>query len=140
MIRGILRTARAHVDTRIELTAPSVTVVADRIALGRALRNLIWNALEAIGPEGRLDVRITEEDGNAIVDIQDNGPGFGAGKPSGSHLGLEIVRQVVDAYDGRVEIGKSELGGGRVWLILPAVADEDLAGDSPARVVAQSSS
>ncbi|MFN2559702.1 MAG: sensor histidine kinase, partial [Jatrophihabitans sp.] len=122
LVQSIVTTARAHIDTDITITTTAVGVVADRIALGRALRNLIWNALDAAGPTGHLTVRVTERIGMAAVDIEDDGPGFGNRETTGTCLGLEIVRQVVAAYAGQIEIGRSPLGGCRVRMTLPAVA------------------
>jgi two-component system sensor histidine kinase BaeS len=125
LVKGIVQTARAHTETRITCAATPATVLADRTSLGRALRNLIWNALKAAGEAGHVDVHVLLCDGSAVVDIHNDGPAFDPGKRSGTRLGLEIVRQVVAAYDGEVQIGGSPLGGCRVTLRLPAVSGDD---------------
>jgi signal transduction histidine kinase len=125
LVQSVITTARAHIGTDIILETTTVRVAADRIALGRALRNLIWNGLEAAGPNGHLVVRVTERAGTAAVDIEDDGPGFGNRESTGMCLGLEIVRQVVAAYAGEIEIGGSALGGCLVRMTFPALAGQD---------------
>jgi two-component system sensor histidine kinase PhoQ len=38
---------------------------------------------------------------------------------TGHGIGLAVVRDILSAYDGRIEIGRSGLGGARVTLTLP---------------------
>jgi signal transduction histidine kinase len=38
----------------------------------------------------------------------------------GSGLGLTIVKEIVEAYNGKLELGNSEIGGLRVSFVLPA--------------------
>ena len=69
--------------------------------------------------------------------IEDDGPGWGAQNPMqlfergaradetqpGHGLGLSIVRDLVEAYDGEILAGDSQDGGARIELRLPAVKD-----------------
>jgi signal transduction histidine kinase len=63
-----------------------------------------------------------------IITVSDNGPGippevtdrifspFFTTKPQGSGLGLAIVRKIVDAHDGRIDVGERP-GGGTVFRV-----------------------
>jgi signal transduction histidine kinase len=51
--------------------------------------------------------------------------GDGAPQPSGGGLGLWIVRRMVDAAGGRVEVGRAPRGGARVEVRLPAPRREE---------------
>jgi len=69
------------------------------------------------------------------LEVEDDGPGISADAVThvlergtrvdqsvpGHGIGLAVTRDIVEAYDGRVEIGRSELGGARVTLTLPGL-------------------
>ena len=72
------------------------------------------------------------------VDVTDNGPGMPADvvekifspffttKPQGSGLGLAIVRKIVDAHDGRIDVGVRP-GGGTVFRVtIPVAGNHEL--------------
>jgi signal transduction histidine kinase len=106
---------------QISLKTQAVSARVERLAFWRALRNVICNAMEAAGPGGTLTVRVLSVSGAAIVEVDDDGPGFDpAGPTTGSH-GLAIVEDFVASCGGRLEIGRSDLGGCRARLVLPAV-------------------
>jgi signal transduction histidine kinase len=67
-----------------------------------------------------------------VIDVLDDGPGIPADltdhifnpffttKPEGSGLGLAIVRKIVDAHDGRIDVGtRPALAGTRFRITLP---------------------
>lgn len=69
-----------------------------------------------------------------VIDIEDDGDGLSEAeaeavmrrgvrldeKTAGSGLGLDIVKELVDVYGGKLELGVSGIGGLRVCLTLPA--------------------
>jgi len=106
----------------------TVTVYADEawayvaeLALWRALRNVMDNAFRAAGEDGRVAVRVYVDDGWAVAQVDDDGPGFGAGPPGLASLGLGIVQDFAAEYGGVLEIGAGALDGGRARILLPAV-------------------
>jgi signal transduction histidine kinase len=72
----IVRPIRLSSNTRVSLTADAVSARVNRLAFWRALRNIVCNAQEAAGPDGQLAVVISEVKGFAIVEVEDDGPGF----------------------------------------------------------------
>jgi signal transduction histidine kinase len=66
-----------------------------------------------------------------VVDVTDDGPGvpaelidrifdpFFSTKPQGYGLGLPIVRKIVDAHDGRIDLMAMPEGGTRFRVTLP---------------------
>jgi signal transduction histidine kinase len=95
---------------------------ADPVALGRAVRNLIENAVRAAG-DGIVEVRVFSDERRVVVEVHDSGPGFGLIPPQ-EQLGLITVRRFAAAYDGRLDIDSSPLGGALVRLELPRFAPD----------------
>lgn len=90
----------------------------DPLALWRAVRNVLDNACRIA--RHRVEVRVSVEAGWTIVQVDDDGPGFGAGSAGLASLGLGIVHDLISEYGGVVEIRRCELGGARVRIALPA--------------------
>ena len=116
---------------RIEPCADLV-VPADADQLEQALINLVRNAVEAALPrQGGVRVRWRHEDGRALLDVVDDGPGpphsdnlfvpFFTTKPGGSGIGLALVRQIAEAHDGGISLAARDDAEGTVatlWLPL----------------------
>lgn len=109
--------------TPIRLTSERAHVRVSRLALWRALRNLLDNAIRAAGPSGAVDVRVSADSGWIVIEIDDDGPGFGASGSGRSSLGLNIVQDFVAHAGGQLEIRRGFLGGCCVSLRLPEVAE-----------------
>jgi signal transduction histidine kinase len=100
-------------DKRVRLVTSSdpLVVEADEPLFRQALFNLVLNAVQAVGPEGRVEVqwRMTEDAG-VVVEVGDDGPGvpeeqraeifkpYVTKRPGGVGLGLAIVWQIVAAH------------------------------------------
>ncbi|MBE1531279.1 sensor histidine kinase [Actinomadura algeriensis] len=96
----------------------------DPVALWRAVRNVLDNACRVA--HGRVDVHVTTDHGWVTVQVDDDGPGFGAAGSRGlASLGLGIVHDLVSGYGGSLEIRTCEMGGARVRLLLPAAPAPD---------------
>ncbi|HYX90517.1 MAG TPA: ATP-binding protein [Myxococcaceae bacterium] len=96
--------------------------------------NLITNACDAMGPEGKVVLSTSTEAGDVVVRVRDTGTGippehlgrifepFFTTKPDGkgTGLGLSIVQGIVENHGGEVRVD-SELGRGTTFTIrLPA--------------------
>jgi signal transduction histidine kinase len=106
-------------------TVPSsVHVSGDRSALGRALGNLVDNALRA--GTGEITVACGAIEGWAYLGVADRGPGVDPalvrGESEGTTgLGLRIVREVARLHGGHVD-ATARVGGGSVVAIWVPVA------------------
>jgi K+-sensing histidine kinase KdpD len=94
------------------------------VILRRMTVNLLDNATRAAGPYGTVTVEVTRWDSRILLAVDDDGPGFGSlvmgkGPAQGHGLGLSAVARQAIQCGGRLECGRSSLGGGRVSLWLP---------------------
>ncbi len=126
-------------DHGLELDAPaSVMVEGNPDDLHRLVLNLAENGVHHTPPGTTVTVSISSRDGDAVVDVSDDGPGLPDGigdqifsrfvrgngpadraGDSGTGLGLAIVRAVTASHGGRVETGRSDHGGARFTVVLP---------------------
>jgi K+-sensing histidine kinase KdpD len=125
----IVAAMRLSTTVKIALSTEAVLAHADRLTFWRSLRNVIDNAIRAVGPKGNVAVTIAEQDGWAVAQVDDDGPGFEAApavRLSGgiprAPLGLAIVQEMVSSYGGLLEIGTGDLGGSRVRMQVPAAS------------------
>jgi signal transduction histidine kinase len=126
-------------DTGVALTVEAdgdALAHADRRRLGRALANLVDNAVKYTPAGGRVVVRVRSTETGPEVSVADTGPGIPeADLPwiwdrhfrsdqsratRGLGLGLSLARALVEAHDGRIEV-RSRPGEGAVFTVhLPA--------------------
>ena len=116
LLRAQLEQSRVTVVREFQDDEPYV--VADTAQLKQLFLNLFLNALEAMGRDGELTVRITrkriQSDTWLVAEVSDTGPGipeairgsifnpFFTTKSRGSGLGLAICRGIVDAHRGTI--------------------------------------
>jgi signal transduction histidine kinase len=126
---------------RIEIAGPpgECRVRADGEALALALRNLLDNAIKYSPAGTAVGIRWGEENGRVSVRVVDQGPGIDVaerdavfrkfvrgraaaeGNVKGTGVGLAMVRQILAAHGGEVQL-ESELGHGSTFtLLLPAL-------------------
>ena len=107
------------------------TLQGDSDLLARALKNLVANAIEAMGPEGGiLGVETAVEDGGVIVRIVDAGPGFSeeaerhlfepyfTTKATGTGLGMTLAYRIVTEHGGWIAASNRPEGGAEVVVRL----------------------
>ncbi len=115
--------------------APSLpAAAADPDLLGRALSNLVANAIEAMPGGGTLRVATRARDGHVLVEVEDTGPGLSeeqrtrlftpyfTTKKGGTGLGLAIVQGIVSDHGGRVEVRSTAGLGTSFALSLPVAS------------------
>jgi signal transduction histidine kinase len=119
-VREIVTGVRLASDRHVGYEGGQAWAHIDPLALWRAVRNVVDNACRIA--ERRIDVRVLTEDAWTVVQVDDDGPGFGGGPGGLASLGLGIVRDLVSGYGGTVEVRRCDLGGARVRILLPSAA------------------
>jgi signal transduction histidine kinase len=109
----------AHETAVILEPGPEVTVEASPALLWRVLTNVVDNAARAAGPDGRVGVTVSAGDDQAVLDVIDDGPGFGQGPPGAASLGLGVVTTLLESCGGALEISAPESGGAHVRIAVP---------------------
>jgi heavy metal sensor kinase len=112
-------------------------VTGDSLALGRALLNLVDNAVRYTPAGGKVEVSSRRGDGWVEISVQDTGPGIapadaervfqpfvrldpgGTGGREGTGLGLAIARSVVTAHGGTLTLESTPGAGSRFTIHLP---------------------
>ncbi|MEK6309384.1 MAG: HAMP domain-containing sensor histidine kinase [Curtobacterium sp.] len=119
--------------TSVETTVPGGPVIADvdPDRLAQVLGNLVDNAARATGPGGTVRLTLTDAPGEAVVRVEDDGPGIPTDerervfdrlvrleasrdvRSGGAGLGLPIARGIAEAHGGTLAHagGRSDRGG-----------------------------
>ena len=134
LVANAFRTSVPDEMVRSIRVEPGLSLLGRHDALGRALSNVLLNAVEACGSAGHLELVAGPTIGRDGVEIcvRDNGPGIDAAKlkaiwepyvthkAGGTGLGLAIVRQTVEAHGGTA-VAESEPGRGTlIRITIPA--------------------
>jgi len=88
----------------------------DKIQLTRIMTNLVTNAIHALKDKEnpKIEIRVSESESEVLIEVEDNGQGIGKNdakkifepkfttKSSGMGLGLPMVKNIVEAYNGKI--------------------------------------
>lgn len=103
-------------------------IYCDSDRLKQALLNLLTNAAEAVGDTGTIDLTVTDRASGTEIAVADSGEGmtpamqfrafdlFFTSKATGTGLGLPIVKKIVVAHEGAINI-HSQPGSGTTFTI-----------------------
>jgi two-component system, NtrC family, nitrogen regulation sensor histidine kinase NtrY len=140
LVHGIVEPYRAGLAGRVIFdvaAAPGLPRVwVDRLLLGRALTNIIENALHAMPEGGRLrfDLTPTDDPPQVRLSVSDSGLGMDAEaqarifepyfstKTTGTGLGLTIAKRNIEALGGSIEVQSARGVGTTVTLTLPTAS------------------
>ncbi len=129
---------RQGVDIRIEAPAEAVVVSADRQFVEEAVVNLLRNACEACGRDGRILVSVQAEHDSGWIEVLDNGPGvpiaqrdeifrlFRSSKEGGTGVGLAFSRKIAESHHGTLDLVDAPTNGACFRLTLPSRVDSHL--------------
>jgi signal transduction histidine kinase len=140
VVKGAAREVSSKLDGRTLDTSRCrpAPVRGNQDDLHRLVLNLLDNAIRYTPPSSRIEVRTGVEQGSAVVEVADSGPGIPAGmrervferfvrssngsdtrSGDGTGLGLAMVKAIALAHGGTVLAGTSgELGGASILVSL----------------------
>ena len=120
-------------------------VLADKDLIERGILNILSNSIKYNKENGMINVFVGARGKNIIVEIQDTGIGIPKEKQKyifnryerikaskgaykeGSGLGLNIVKEIVNKFNGEIKLESEEGVGTKITLIIPKVEyDEEI--------------
>ena len=144
-------------DQHLDITTQSAWIEGDLVRMEQIVNNIVGNAVKYTPAGGSVRVRLTTEDGDAVLRVEDNGYGiapellprifdlFVQGERTldraqgGLGIGLTLVRRLVVLHGGTVSASSDGPGRGSVFTVrLPKIACP--ASTAPSRTVDDRSS
>jgi signal transduction histidine kinase len=151
------RLAEAQIEVTVADGGARHAINADADQLGRALKNIIANAIDALAPQGgagagapgkggpgrRITINLGATGSQEEIAVRDNGPGLSRealrrvfepyfttrGERGGTGLGMAIVHRIITEHGGRVSAGNVGAGGAEIVVRLPRDAPRAAARD-----------
>ncbi len=123
----------SKLDKQIE---DGIILNGDKEKLHEMLLNLLLNAIQVSESGSTIDVSLERKNSSkALLTIADSGEGiedenlnrifepFFTTKPSGTGLGLAVVKAIVESHNGEIQIQSRRGQGTRVSVSLPIAKD-----------------
>jgi signal transduction histidine kinase len=125
----------------VSLDGRKALVKGDRVALARALRNLLDNAAKYSPESAPIHLSLAVDGERALISVRDHGPGIppaeqkavfrkfyrgaGAAKSGvkGTGIGLATVSHIVRAHRGEVRLNSVPGDGCTFTIVLPSVPE-----------------
>jgi signal transduction histidine kinase len=119
-------------DEKVEINTDikrDINLEADPELIGRAIYNILDNAIDACREEGKVTVSVKQKGNKIYIFIEDTGTGmdkktlssifdlFFTKKDGGVGVGMAVAKRIIEAHNGDVKV-KSKLGKGSEFIII----------------------
>ena len=110
-----------------------ITILGSPEKLGRAVLNIIDNAIKYTPVSGKIEIKLTKQKHNVFLNIKDSGIGISSndlphifdrfyrgsstGKTFGSGLGLAIAKAIISSHKGEIKV-ESRIGKGTSFIVV----------------------
>ncbi len=142
LTREVVESLRILADEKHQQLAAElngeVSIAGDAALLRHALLNLVHNAIRYTSTNGRVTVRCSRRDRDAVIEVADTGEGIApehqvkvferfyrvdktrSRAEGGAGLGLAIAKLAVERHGGRIELESAPGKGSTFAIVLPA--------------------
>lgn len=129
------RSLNEKIDFEFKTAYDNIIVDCDKNRIKEVFINIIDNAMKFTDKDGHVDLMITKDDDNVVIEIKDDGEGIkedeipfvsskffkGSSSKSQTGLGLSICEEIVKAHDGKLIIKSKYTEGTSVTVVLPRI-------------------
>ena len=118
-------------NINVKVQGEACTVDVDRGQIKQVFLNIIGNAIEAVGENGKIDISIGKDSNFVHIKVKDNGSGIPEDiideifdpwfttKKGGTGLGLPISLHIIKEHDGDIKVHSKQGEGTTFEIILP---------------------
>ncbi len=128
---------KASIELHVDMPKETILLTADPDRISQVLINFIDNSMKYTHRNGKIWVRVKEEEQTVQVEVEDNGVGIPSQdldriferfyrvdkartrRSGGTGLGLAIVKHIVEAHGGRVFVNSTPGKGTTFGFLLP---------------------
>ena len=136
----------------VELCDSPISVRGDASRLRQAMANLLENASKYTPEKGRIEVSTQQDSGQVLFRVRDNGFGISPDMQAnifelfyqhdktidrssgGLGVGLYLVKNIVQAHAGQIEVLSEGIGKGSEFIIRLPICESDWQSESPAEM------
>lgn len=112
----------------VKLPQNDFEIMGDPDKLGHLFSNLIKNAIQAMNNKGEINIRITDQKDDVLIEVEDTGPGIPdeilpkifvplfTTKQTGTGLGLSSCKNIIEQHGGTIDV-KTAIGRGATFIL-----------------------
>ena len=139
--------SKAGAEVKVQYSTGNLHILANKNALTGAIQNLLHNASQASNAakiaQPLINIQVYSQASYVYLSVKDNGPGidtslnekifqpFYTSSSKGTGLGLAVVKSVVNAHQGEVNLLNQGEGGAHFVIKLPLLEQGDINKNSP---------
>ncbi len=123
-----------QIRLQTELDANIDFIYGDADQLKQVILNVVLNAFQAVGEDGRVLIKTSQDGRKVYIEVTDNGPGippetgehifdlYFTTKADGGGIGLALCKKIVEAHEGRIWFRSTPGQGATFTIALPRIS------------------